>query len=977
MLVPMNAYAEAADSLSSTEEKKEEQVVQNQQDLEESTDAEQQNVVKEETLEPAEATAETDTSNEVTTEEPVALQSEGEEVSLQSEPAASLQADDGYLTDKIILGTSTNGVYMSIKGTDSDPYLYMEPINGNDATVVVGFYDWDAYTQSDYYTKVITPYASKITKVKIKEGANVKLDKNCSCLFSGMPALTDISDLSRLDTSGMTYMAEMFSCDAALTDLSPISGWNVSSVKMMYLAFRECTSLATIAPLASWTTTSLTDVSGMFYKDEALTDISALSSWNTDNIDEMYNMLSGCTYLTDISAIQNWKTGKVTNMTGLFGGCSSLSDFSPVANWDLSSNTQLQGTFAGCALTDTNDLAKWGQQGNVENISMCFAGCPNLSDLAGLSGWTIKPTIAQYTFMSCPSLKTLDGLENWDMSQCQYFTYMFCADTALEDISAIGNWQPGNAVDMSAMFANDVALKTIDLTFLANDAAQTQAFAGIDVSKVRHFKLTELQTDTEAIMTENNICNLDMMEVEGAYYQLRDTDKVYSSWNELLADWDAVSGQWIDVVVPYTVKFYKEKDFTQDPIETITGTEDEAIGDFDVTEPTKTGYTFAGWYYELNGTETEFNKDTVITDNINVYAKWTVNKYTVTFNTNGGSSVTSQSVEYNKTATKPADPTKAGYTFENWYSDSALTTVYNFSTPVTDNINVYAKWTEEAINNATTDENGKATITDPVTGKKLVVTVSYKDILDETADPTPIKDAVVSIDENGKIKVYASEGSGTVFDAIAGLALNVNVSTEDGVGVPDREVTATIGYFDLVGTTDENGDASWTSIDWNIETQSVDIKVTNGQIETQGFLLDESYDQNDYTGYSGISVTGNPIKKGENAVISYKPNDGYSLKSVTIDGVDKTSENPETVTFEAIDADHSVEVVYEKSDDTSDEAVDSTTDDTATNGDLAQTGDNLRTGAAALIAILAVSGLYSLYEFNRRKEAVKLQNKRH
>ena len=481
-------------------------------------------------------------AEKVTTSNDVSLASaEDEQVSL-------LGAEDPYLTDKVVVGDASTGVYMSVKGTAANPYLYMEPINGNSASVTVGFYDWDTYIASDYYTKVVAPYANKITRIEVADGANVKLSKNCSCLFSGLPALTDISDLAKLDTSEMTQMAEMFSCDAALTDLSPIAGWNVSNVKMMYLAFRECTLLTSIAPLSSWTTTSLTDVSGMFYKCESLVDISALANFNTANVDEMYNMLSGCAYLTDISALQNWQTGKVTNMTGVFGGCSSLSDFSPVANWDLSSNTQLQGTFAGCAMTNTDDLAKWGQQGNVENISMCFAGCPNLSDLTGLSGWTIKPTVAQYVFMSCPSLKTLDGLENWDMSQCQYFTYMFCADTALEDASAIGDWQPGSAIDMSAMFANDVALNTVDLNPLANNAAQTQAFAGIDTSNVRHFKVPELQSDLEAIMAENNICDIQNMEGENFLYKLRGTNTTYASWQEVLENWDEFSGQWIDII---------------------------------------------------------------------------------------------------------------------------------------------------------------------------------------------------------------------------------------------------------------------------------------------------------------------------------------------------------------------------------------------------------------------------------------------
>ena len=66
---------------------------------------------------------------------------------------------------------------------------------------------------------------------------------------------------------------------------------------------------------------------------------------------------------------------------------------------------------------------------------------------------------------------------------------------------------------------------------------------------------------------------------------------------------------------------------------------------------------------------------------------------TVTFNSNGGSAVTSQNVVYNTTAAAPADPTKNGYTFAGWYSDSGLTTAFNFATPIIADITLYAKWT--------------------------------------------------------------------------------------------------------------------------------------------------------------------------------------------------------------------------------------------------------------------------------------------
>lgn len=68
--------------------------------------------------------------------------------------------------------------------------------------------------------------------------------------------------------------------------------------------------------------------------------------------------------------------------------------------------------------------------------------------------------------------------------------------------------------------------------------------------------------------------------------------------------------------------------------------------------------------------------------------------YTVVFNSNGGSAVAAQIVVSGETATEPTAPTKESYTFAGWYSDAELTTAFSFSTTITANMTLYAKWTE-------------------------------------------------------------------------------------------------------------------------------------------------------------------------------------------------------------------------------------------------------------------------------------------
>ena len=115
-------------------------------------------------------------------------------------------------------------------------------------------------------------------------------------------------------------------------------------------------------------------------------------------------------------------------------------------------------------------------------------------------------------------------------------------------------------------------------------------------------------------------------------------------------------------------------------------------------DPTKEGFTFAGWYQDAALTQA-YDFSAPVTANLTLYAKWietAVQTWIVSFNTDGGSAVASQTVEDGQTLTRPADPTKDGFVFAGWYQDAALTQAYDFSAPVTSSFTLYAKWTENA-----------------------------------------------------------------------------------------------------------------------------------------------------------------------------------------------------------------------------------------------------------------------------------------
>ena len=144
-------------------------------------------------------------------------------------------------------------------------------------------------------------------------------------------------------------------------------------------------------------------------------------------------------------------------------------------------------------------------------------------------------------------------------------------------------------------------------------------------------------------------------------------------------------------------------------------------------DPTKTGYTFSGWYTNEGLTGEEFEFDTMPLKGATLYAKWTINQYTISFVENEGSEVADIKQDYASAVAKPTDPKLAGYTFSGWYSDEELTEAYIFTTMPAHDVTLYAKWTvkQYTIN---FEENGGSEV--------LNITADYLSSVYKPTDPT-------------------------------------------------------------------------------------------------------------------------------------------------------------------------------------------------------------------------------------------------
>lgn len=130
--------------------------------------------------------------------------------------------------------------------------------------------------------------------------------------------------------------------------------------------------------------------------------------------------------------------------------------------------------------------------------------------------------------------------------------------------------------------------------------------------------------------------------------------------------------------------------------------------------PSKENHTFAGWY---NGDEKfDFDADTTNAPNVlNLVAKWDINQYTVQFVSDHGS-FANQTIEYGETikTDKLTIPKVEGYTFDGWYADDTYTTEFDFSTPITGDTKVYAKWEQNAPNTYALNVSGAFVYVDGV-----------------------------------------------------------------------------------------------------------------------------------------------------------------------------------------------------------------------------------------------------------------------
>ena len=336
--------------------------------------------------------------------------------------------------------------------------------------------------------------------------------------------------------------------------------------------------------------------------------------------------------------------------------------------------TSVYGAFSGLNLENL-DLSNWNTS-NVESLGGLFSS--SKIKYLDVSGWDLENVVSVDSLFYNADIEAIIGMEDWYLPNLNSANSAFYQSTFKNlDLS---NWQPELMKYMGDMF-RDSAIETLSL---ANWNTENLYYSYYENKNI--FKDTKnLTTLTLGEKTRFSNQDYNHQSIKNYYDQWigSKSEKVYDYTTSLLSYYERIEQETFTrkATVLYQVVFdqYSTQEVLEGSLVSIP------------TAPTRAGYTFDGWYEDLKFT-TLFKFSTPITSNRTLYAKWLPIANTVTFDSKGGTAVTSQSVLTGETVILPKEPTKKGYLFDGWYLNEWADLRYDFSTPIEGEIKLFARW---------------------------------------------------------------------------------------------------------------------------------------------------------------------------------------------------------------------------------------------------------------------------------------------
>ncbi len=177
------------------------------------------------------------------------------------------------------------------------------------------------------------------------------------------------------------------------------------------------------------------------------------------------------------------------------------------------------------------------------------------------------------------------------------------------------------------------------------------------------------------------------------------------------------------------------------------------------------------------------------------------NSYTITFDSQGGSSVESQTIFAGEKAIEPDNPTRNGYTFVGWFTDSSCTTEWDFNTAIMENLTLYAKWTVQSSGGNSTSNNN--TNSSPVGGTSSGTSNNTGSTGSNSTDTETLSDKLtisISNDGAGGTAEVSEDGSVTITPDNGYEISRITVNGEE-VEIPEDGILTELEQTDTIEVT--------------------------------------------------------------------------------------------------------------------------------------------------------------------------------
>ena len=352
-----------------------------------------------------------------------------------------------------------------------------------------------------------------------------------------------------------------------------------------------------------------------------------------------------------------------------------------------------------------------------------------------------------------------------------------------------------------------------------------------------------------------------------------------------------LTAQW--TVNRYTISFNTDGGSEVAPITQDYGTVVTAPAD-----PTREGYTFMGWDKEIPAT--------MPAENLTITAQWTANRYTISFNTDGGSEVTPITQDYGTAVAAPADPTREGYTFMGW----------NPAIPATipaENLTVTAQWTVN-----------RYTITYDTDGGSEVapITQDYGTAITAPANPTNNGYTFIGWEPELPATMPAKVMTVTAQWTLDRYTISYNLNNGTATGNPDSYTVESDAITLNTPTRPGYTFTGWSGTGLTGEN-NLTVTIEKGSTGNRSYTAHWRYNTGGGSGYSyytieatagaggSISPSGNvSVREGGDQTFTITPDKGYAVSAVKIDG--KSIGAVKSYTFENVSRTHTIEVIFVK-----------------------------------------------------------------